>query len=331
MARLTLKWGAKIIQNEGFVNINLKVFVPENLSYFCSMKNVAVIGGGTMGNGIAHVFAQSGYSVTLIDIKQEMLEKAIATITKNMDRMIAKEKITAEQKDQALANIQTTTDLKSGVLSADLVVEAATENVEIKLQLFRNIDEFAPKNCVLASNTSSISITKIASVTSRPEKVIGMHFMNPVPVMKLVEVIEGFKTDKQVTADIMELSKKLGKIPALTQDYPGFIANRILMPMINEAIISLHEGVAGVTEIDTIMKLGMAHPMGPLQLADFIGLDVCLAILNVLYDGLGNTKYAPCPLLVNMVTSGDLGVKSGRGFYDYGHGTKELIVAPNFQ
>lgn len=331
MARLTLKWGAKIIQKEGFVNINLKVFVPENLSYFCSMKNVAVIGGGTMGNGIAHVFAQSGYSVTLIDIKQEMLEKAIATITKNMDRMIAKEKITAEQKDQALANIQTTTDLKSGVLSADLVVEAATENVEIKLQLFRNIDEFAPKNCVLASNTSSISITKIASVTSRPEKVIGMHFMNPVPVMKLVEVIEGFKTDKQVTADIMELSKKLGKIPALTQDYPGFIANRILMPMINEAIISLHEGVAGVTEIDTIMKLGMAHPMGPLQLADFIGLDVCLAILNVLYDGLGNTKYAPCPLLVNMVTSGDLGVKSGRGFYDYGHGTKELIVAPNFQ
>ncbi|MGC6415218.1 MAG: 3-hydroxyacyl-CoA dehydrogenase family protein [Bacteroidia bacterium] len=295
------------------------------------MKNVAVIGGGTMGNGIAHVFAQSGYSVTLIDIKQEMLEKAIATITKNMDRMIAKEKITAEQKDQALANIQTTTDLKSGVVSADLVVEAATENVEIKLQLFRNIDEFAPKNCVLASNTSSISITKIASVTSRPEKVIGMHFMNPVPVMKLVEVIEGFKTDKQVTADIMELSKKLGKIPALTQDYPGFIANRILMPMINEAIISLHEGVAGVTEIDTIMKLGMAHPMGPLQLADFIGLDVCLAILNVLYDGLGNTKYAPCPLLVNMVTSGDLGVKSGRGFYDYGHGTKELIVAPNFQ
>jgi len=331
MARLTLKWGAKIIQNEGFVNINLKVFVPENLSYFCGMKNVAVIGGGTMGNGIAHVFAQSGYSVTLIDIKQEMLEKAIATITKNMDRMIAKEKITAEQKDQALANIQTTTDLKSGVVSADLVVEAATENVEIKLQLFRNIDEFAPKNCVLASNTSSISITKIASVTSRPEKVIGMHFMNPVPVMKLVEVIEGFKTDKQVTADIMELSKKLGKIPALTQDYPGFIANRILMPMINEAIISLHEGVAGVTEIDTIMKLGMAHPMGPLQLADFIGLDVCLAILNVLYDGLGNTKYAPCPLLVNMVTSGDLGVKSGRGFYDYGHGTKELIVAPNFQ
>jgi len=331
MARLTLKWGAKIIQNEGFVNINLKVFVPENLSYFCGMKNVAVIGGGTMGNGIAHVFAQSGYSVTLIDIKQEMLEKAIATITKNMDRMIAKEKITAEQKDQALANIQTTTDLKSGVVSADLVVEAATENVEIKLQLFRNIDEFAPKNCVLASNTSSISITKIASVTSRPEKVIGMHFMNPVPVMKLVEVIEGFKTDKQVTADIMELSKKLGKIPALTQDYPGFIANRILMPMINEAIISLHEGVAGVTEIDTIMKLGMAHPMGPLQLADFIGLDVCLAILNVLYDGLGNTKYAPCPLLVNMVTSGDLGVKSGRGFYDYGHGTKELIVAPKFQ
>lgn len=331
MARLTLKWGAKIIQNKGFVNINLKVFVPENFPYFCSMRNVAVIGGGTMGNGIAHVFAQSGYSVTLIDIKQEMLDKAIATITKNMDRMIAKEKITPEHKAQALANIQTTTDLKSGVSSADLVVEAATENVDIKLQLFKNIDQYAPENCVLASNTSSISITKIASVTSRPDKVIGMHFMNPVPVMKLVEVIEGFKTDKQVTADIMELSKKLGKIPALTQDYPGFIANRILMPMINEAIISLHEGVAGVTEIDTIMKLGMAHPMGPLQLADFIGLDVCLAILNVLYDGLGNTKYAPCPLLVNMVTSGDLGVKSGRGFYDYSHGTKELVVAPNFQ
>lgn len=283
-----------------------------------------------MGNGIAHVFAQNGYKVNLIDIKQEVLDKALATISKNLDRMVAKEKITADQKDQTLANIQTHTSLVSGVGNADLVVEAATENVEIKLDLFRQLDKLTPAGCVLASNTSSISITKIGSVTDRPDKVIGMHFMNPVPVMKLVEVIEGFKTDKKVTEEIVELSKKLGKVPALTQDYPGFIANRILMPMINEAIISLHEGVADVTEIDTIMKLGMAHPMGPLQLADFIGLDVCLAILNVLYDGLGNQKYAPSPLLINMVTSGDLGVKSGRGFYDYSHGTKELVVAPNF-
>lgn len=283
-----------------------------------------------MGNGIAHVFAQSGYQVTLIDIKQDMLDKAVATITKNMDRLIAKEKLTETEKNEALSRLHTTTDLKSGVSNADLVVEAATENVTIKLQLFRDIDAAAPAHAILASNTSSISITKIASVTGRPEKVIGMHFMNPVPVMKLVEVIEGFKTDKSVTDTIFHLSRKLGKIPALTQDYPGFIANRILMPMINEAIISLHEGVAGVEEIDTIMKLGMAHPMGPLQLADFIGLDVCLAILNVLHDGLGNPKYAPCPLLVNMVTSGDLGVKSGRGFYDYSHGGKELVVAPNF-
>lgn len=283
-----------------------------------------------MGNGIAHVFAQNGYKVNLIDIKQEVLDKALATISKNLDRMVAKEKITADQKDQTLANIQTHTSLVSGVGNADLVVEAATENVEIKLNLFRQLDKLTPAGCVLASNTSSISITKIGSVTDRPDKVIGMHFMNPVPVMKLVEVIEGFKTDKKVTEEIVELSKKLGKVPALTQDYPGFIANRILMPMINEAIISLHEGVADVTEIDTIMKLGMAHPMGPLQLADFIGLDVCLAILNVLYDGLGNQKYAPSPLLINMVTSGDLGVKSGRGFYDYSHGTKELVVAPNF-
>ena len=295
------------------------------------MKNISVIGGGTMGNGIAHVFAQNGFSVNLIDLKQEMLDKALATITKNLDRQVAKSIITEEQKSQTLANITPFTSLKEGVAHADLVVEAATENVEIKLQLFRDLDAFAPEACILASNTSSISITKIASVTQRPEQVIGMHFMNPVPVMKLVEIIEGFKTDKNITDSIVELSKQLGKVPALTQDYPGFIANRILMPMINEAIISLHEGVAGVTEIDTIMKLGMAHPMGPLQLADFIGLDVCLAILNVLYDGLGNTKYAPCPLLVNMVTSGDLGVKSGRGFYDYSHGTKELILAPNFQ
>jgi 3-hydroxybutyryl-CoA dehydrogenase len=295
------------------------------------MEQISVIGGGTMGNGIAHVFAQNGFKVNLIDIKQEVLDKALATISKNLDRMVAKEKITADQKDQTLANIQTHTSLVSGVSNADLVVEAATENVEIKLDLFRQLDKLTPAGCVLASNTSSISITKIGSVTNRPDKVIGMHFMNPVPVMKLVEVIVGFKTDKKVTEEIVELSKKLGKVPALTQDYPGFIANRILMPMINEAIISLHEGVADVTEIDTIMKLGMAHPMGPLQLADFIGLDVCLAILNVLYDGLGNQKYAPSPLLINMVTSGDLGVKSGRGFYDYSHGTKELVVAPNFK
>ncbi len=295
------------------------------------MKQIAVIGGGTMGNGIVHVFAQNGYSVNLIDVKQEMLDKAMATISKNMDRQVAKEAITEAQKAESLARIVCFTDLKSGVENADLVVEAATENINIKLQIFRDLDQFTPANCILASNTSSISITKIGSVTSRPEKVIGMHFMNPVPVMKLVEIIEGFKTDKAVTETIINLSKKLGKVPALTQDYPGFIANRILMPMINEAIHSLHEGVAGVTEIDTIMKLGMAHPMGPLQLADFIGLDVCLAILNVLHDGFGNPKYAPSPLLINMVTSGDLGVKSGRGFYDYSHGTKELIVAPNFK
>ena len=294
------------------------------------MNQIAVIGGGTMGNGIVHVFAQNGYKVNLIDVKQDMLDKALATITKNMDRQIAKGSLTEEQKAASLQNIQTYTILEEGVNTADLVIEAATENTAIKLQLFRDLDQFAPAHCILASNTSSISITKIASVTKRPEKVIGMHFMNPVPVMKLVEVIEGFKTDKNITQQILELSTALGKIPALTQDYPGFIANRILMPMINEAIQSLHEGVAEVKEIDTIMKLGMAHPMGPLQLADFIGLDVCLAILNVLHEGFGNPKYAPCPLLVNMVTSGDLGVKSGRGFYDYGHGTKDLVVAPNF-
>ena len=284
-----------------------------------------------MGNGIAHVFAQTGYSVNLIDIQQTALDKAMATIGKNMDRQISKGLLSEEDKAAALGRISCHTDLKSGVGSADLVVEAATENTNIKLQIFRDIDAAAPAHCILASNTSSISITQIASVTRRPEKVIGMHFMNPVPVMKLVEIIEGFKTDHAVTESIIELSKSLGKVPALTQDYPGFIANRILMPMINEAICSLHEGVAGVSEIDTIMKLGMAHPMGPLQLADFIGLDVCLAILRVLHEGFGNPKYAPCPLLVNMVTSGDLGVKSGRGFYDYSHGTKELVVAPNFQ
>lgn len=294
------------------------------------MKQIAVIGGGTMGNGIVHVFAQNGYAVNLIDVKQTMLDKAIATITKNMDRQIAKGSLTEEQKNASLSNIKCFTELSEGVANADLVIEAATENVEIKLNIFKQLDALTPTSCILASNTSSISITKIASVTSRPDKVIGMHFMNPVPVMKLVEVIEGFKTDKQVTQNIIDLSKNLGKVPALTQDYPGFIANRVLMPMINEAICSLHEGVAGVNEIDTIMKLGMAHPMGPLQLADFIGLDVCLAILNVLHDGFGNPKYAPSPLLINMVTSGDLGVKSGRGFYDYSHGTKDLVVAPNF-
>ena len=283
-----------------------------------------------MGNGIAHVFAQCGYAVNLIDVKQEMLDKAMATITKNMDRQVAKGSLTEEQKLASLSNIKCYTQLSDGVANADLVVEAATENVEIKLNIFRQLDALTPSHCVLASNTSSISISKIGSVTARPEKVIGMHFMNPVPVMKLVEVIAGFKTDKKVTEDIIALSKSLGKVPALTQDYPGFIANRVLMPMINEAIGSLHEGVAGVEEIDTIMKLGMAHPMGPLQLADFIGLDVCLAILRVLHDGFGNPKYAPCPLLVNMVTAGDLGVKSGRGFYDYGHGTKDLVVAPGF-
>lgn len=294
------------------------------------MKQIAVIGGGTMGNGIVHVFAQNGYAVNLIDVKQDMLDKAMATIQKNMDRQIAKGSLTEDDKAKAMGNIKCFTQLAEGVSNADLVIEAATENVEIKLNIFKQLDALTPANCVLASNTSSISITKIASVTSRPDKVIGMHFMNPVPVMKLVEVIEGFKTDKAITNEILEMSKKLGKVPALTQDYPGFIANRVLMPMINEAICSLHEGVAGVAEIDTIMKLGMAHPMGPLQLADFIGLDVCLAILRVLHDGFGNPKYAPSPLLVNMVTSGDLGVKSGRGFYDYSHGTKDLVVAPNF-
>jgi 3-hydroxybutyryl-CoA dehydrogenase len=275
-------------------------------------------------------FSQKGYSVNLIDVRQEALDKALATIGKNMDRQIAKGGLTEEEKASALGNITTYTELSKGVSAVDLVVEAATENVDIKLSIFREMDAHAPAHAILATNTSSISITKIAAVTQRPTQVVGMHFMNPVPVMKLVEVIEGFKTDESVTKLILELSKSLGKVPALTKDYPGFIANRILMPMINEAIISLHEGVAGVEEIDTIMKLGMAHPMGPLQLADFIGLDVCLAILNVLHDGFGNPKYAPCPLLVNMVTSGDLGVKSGRGFYDYVHGTKDLIVAPGF-
>ena len=294
------------------------------------MKHISVIGCGTMGNGIAHVFALSGYSVQLIDINEQALQKAIQKIGSNLDRQVSKQIITEEQKASTLSNINPTTDLAQGVSKADLVIEAATENVGIKLQLFKDIDAHAPAHCILSSNTSSISITKIAAVTNRPEQVIGMHFMNPVPVMKLVEVINGFKTSTATTNTIMELSKAIGKVPTLVNDYPGFVANRILMPMINEAIITLNEGVAGVHEIDTVMKLGMAHPMGPLQLADFIGLDVCLAIMNVLHDGLGNPKYAPSPLLINMVTSGDLGVKSGRGFYDYSHGGKELVVAPKF-
>ena len=283
-----------------------------------------------MGNGIVHVFAQNGYQVSLIDVKPEILEKALATIAKNLDRQVTKGVIDEDKKSATLANIKTYTNISDGVEGADLVVEAATENLEIKLNIFRQLDSFAKPECILASNTSSISITKIGSVTNRPEKVIGMHFMNPVPVMKLVEIIGGYKTDKQTLDTIVELTKAIGKVPAVTQDYPGFISNRVLIPMINEAILSLEEGVAGVEEIDTIMKLGMAHPMGPLQLADFIGLDVCLAILHVLHDGFKNPKYAPSNLLVNMVTAGDLGVKSGRGFYDYSHGTKELVVSPKF-
>jgi 3-hydroxybutyryl-CoA dehydrogenase len=295
------------------------------------MKQIAVIGSGTMGNGIAHVFAQFGHSVNLIDINEKALDKALATITKNLDRQVQKGSISEETKASTLANIKTTTDLKSGVATAQLVVEAASENVEIKLSLFRQLDEFCQPGTILASNTSSISITKIAAVTKRPTHVIGMHFMNPVPVMKLVEVIRGYDTSDEVCATIMEMSKNLSKIPVEVNDFPGFVANKILMPMINEAIITLQEGVAGVEEIDTVMKLGMAHPMGPLQLADFIGLDVCLNILRVLQDGFGNPKYAPCPLLVNMVTAGHLGVKSGKGFYDYSHGGKELIPANRFR
>ncbi len=295
------------------------------------MKNITVIGSGTMGNGIAHVFAQYGYAVSLVDINEAALKKALETIAKNLDRQVAKGAITEDVKITTLNNLTTYTSLEEGAKNADLAIEAATENINIKLDLFRQLDSIAPANCILASNTSSISITKIASVTKRPEKIIGMHFMNPVPVMKLVEVINGYKTDKKVTEDIIALSKAIGKVPAASNDYPGFIANRILMPMINEAIISLHEGVGNVEEIDTVMKLGMAHPMGPLQLADFIGLDVCLAILNVLHNGFGNPKYAPCPLLVNMVTAGNLGVKSGEGFYKYTAGSKELVVAPQFK
>ena len=296
-----------------------------------NMKNISVIGAGTMGNGIAHVFAQAGFAVTLIDVNAAQLEKAIATIGKNFDRQVAKGTLTEEQKTTALKNITTATDITAGVTNAQLVVEAATENIDLKLKIFKAIDEAAPDGCILASNTSSISITKIAAVTKRAGMVIGMHFMNPVPVMKLVEIINGYATKKEVTATIVALSKLLSKVPCVVNDYPGFIANRILMPMINEAIYSLYEGVAGVEEIDTVMKLGMAHPMGPLQLADFIGLDVCLSILNVLYNGFGNPKYAPCPLLVNMVTAGKLGVKTGEGFYSYTAGSKELVVSERFR
>lgn len=284
-----------------------------------------------MGNGIAHVFAQFGYGVSLIDVNAQALEKAMATITKNFDRQIAKGSLKEEDKTAALANIKTFTKLEDGVKQADLVIEAATENVNIKLDIFKQLCELCDENTILASNTSSISITKIASATKRADKVIGMHFMNPVPVMKLVEVIRGYSTSDEITSLIMETSKKLGKVPVEVNDYPGFVSNRVLMPMINEAIFTLYEGVAGVTEIDTVMKLGMAHPMGPLQLADFIGLDVCLNILNVLYLGFGNPKYAPCPLLVNMVASGNLGAKSGRGFYEHASANKELVVAERFR
>ena len=294
------------------------------------MKKIAVIGAGTMGNGIAHVFAQNGFSVSLIDISQPQLEKALATIGKNFDRQIAKGTLAPEVKESALKNISTFSALEAGVSDADLVVEAATENVQLKLSIFQQIDEAAPKDCIIATNTSSISITKIAAATSRPQQVIGMHFMNPVPVMKLVEIINGYATAEEVTRTVVELSRQLQKVPCVVNDYPGFIANRILMPMINEAIYSLYEGVAGVEEIDTVMKLGMAHPMGPLQLADFIGLDVCLSILQVLFEGFGNPKYAPCPLLINMVTAKKLGVKTGEGFYTYTARSKDLVVSKRF-
>lgn len=296
-----------------------------------AIQNVSIIGAGTMGNGIAHVFAQAGFKVVLIDVHQAAIEKAIQTIGQNIDRQISKGLFNEVEKQKILGNICTDTNIASGVSVAQLVVEAATENETLKTTIFKEIDTAAPDNAILASNTSSISITKIAAATKRPEKVIGMHFMNPVPVMKLVEIINGYATDKEVTAAIIELSKKLGKIPCVVNDYPGFIANKILMPMINEAIFSLQEGIADIEAIDTIMKLGMAHPMGPLELADFIGLDVCLSILQVLYEGYGNPKYAPCPLLVNMVTAGKLGKKSGEGFYRYSAGSKNLMVSTYFK
>src|SRR5665213_3133529 len=295
------------------------------------IKNIAVIGAGTMGNGIAHVFAQNSFSVNLVDISQPQLDKAINSIKKNLERQVAKNTITEEIRNYTISYISTFTSVKDGVANSDLVIEAATENESIKLKIFKELAELAPENAILASNTSSISITKIASATNRPSKVIGMHFMNPVPVMKLVEIINGYSTDKEVTKTIIDLSKKIGKIPCEVNDYPGFVANRILMPMINEAIYSLYENVAGVEEIDTVMKLGMAHPMGPLQLADFIGLDVCHSILKVLFDGFGNPKYSPCPLLTNMVNANKLGIKTGEGFYRYTHGSKDLIVSERFR
>lgn len=296
------------------------------------IQKVAVIGSGTMGNGIAHVFAQYGYDVHLIDISEQALQKALQTISKNMDRQIAKNIISEQDKQQALSRIKTFTSTEAAVTDRDLIVEAATENPSVKLDIFRKIDALAPSHCILASNTSSISITKIAAATNRPDKVIGMHFMNPVPVMKLVEIINGFKTSSETNQIITGIAKSLQKVPVTVQDFPGFVSNKVLMPLINEAIYTLYEGIAGVEEIDTIMKLGMAHPMGPLQLADFIGLDVCLYIMRVLYEGYGNPKYAPCPLLVKMVDSGNLGVKSGMGFYDYSDkNSKELVVAPQFK
>ncbi len=294
------------------------------------MKNIAVIGAGTMGNGIAHTFAQNGYKVQLIDISEDNLKKGMDTISKNLDRMLSKEKITQEQKNETLENITTYTDISEGVEYASLVVEAATENTELKLKIFRHLDQDTSEDTILATNTSSISITQIASAVSNPERVIGMHFMNPVPLMKLVEIIRGYNTSDEVTKTVMELSEKLNKVPVEVNDYPGFVANRILMPMINEAIETLYNGVAGVYEIDTVMKLGMAHPMGPLQLADFIGLDVCHSILEVMYDGFKNPKYAPCPLLTNMVRAGKMGVKSGEGFYNYSESKKAEKVSAQF-
>jgi 3-hydroxybutyryl-CoA dehydrogenase len=294
------------------------------------MKNITIIGAGTMGNGIAHTFAQFGYLVSLVDVSEESLKRGLATITKNLDRMLAKEKITEEQKTSTLANISTYTNLEDGAKNADLVVEAASENEKIKLEIFKTLDQVCPEKCILSTNTSSIPITKIAAVTNRPKQVIGMHFMNPVPIMKLVEIIRGYNTSDETNDQVVEMAKKLKKVPTEVNDYPGFVANRILMPMINEAIETLYTGVAGVQEIDTVMKLGMAHPMGPLQLADFIGLDVCLSILEVMYDGFKNPKYAPCPLLVNMVRAGKMGVKSGEGFYDYTESKKAEVVSQQF-
>jgi len=294
------------------------------------MKAITVIGAGTMGNGIAHVFAQKGHSVTLVDMSSEALSRATATIEKNLGRLVSKERLTEDEKSKTLARLNTSTDMSASVGNADLVVEAATENLDLKLKIFRELDALAPPHCILATNTSSISITEIASATNRPDKVIGMHFMNPVPIMKLVEIIRGYATSDDTCSEIMSLSSALGKSPVEVNDYPGFVANRILMPMINEAIITLNEGVAGVSEIDTVMKLGMAHPMGPLQLADFIGLDICLSIMRVLHDGLGSSKYMPCPLLVNMVMAGKLGAKSGEGFYLHTRGSKEITVSPFF-